>query len=140
MSGLGECQLKHIKKYEPILDLFADGGNNFKSMRDYNIQVIATAEYNANNDIELILFDKALQKYENHTLFIEWPIYNDDLPSLALLLYTGKIFLYFGSLRDGSNLKSEFFDILDKHWNIIHKELVSKNLNKDIYFIIYERK
>lgn len=60
-----------------------------------------------------------IQAHPDRTLFLCWPCYGDAMAVDALCEYTGDLFIYSGEGRDGCTADSDFFDLLERDWQLI---------------------
>jgi SAM-dependent methyltransferase len=77
--------------------------------------------------------------YDNCTLFLCWPPYNDSMASDCLKLYTGNKLVYIGEGYDGCTGDKMFHRILDKDWQLTKVIQLTQWQNIHDVMYIHER-
>lgn len=131
-------------KYGPLVEIGAGRGYWARCISRLGVYVLPFDNLADNWDKETHwhpIFEGSWEKAEikNHTLFMCWPPYDNEMAYKALNRYEGDIFIYIGEGRGGCNGEDKFFDLLEKKWKI--KETVNLPQWRGIHdgLEVYER-
>lgn len=123
-----DAAIEELANHAPIIEFGAGTGYWASLLNSIGVKVVAfdrspgpmknsyqftKQHFNVKKGYPIIL-----KKYPKHTLFLCWPCYATDFAFEALNRYTGNVFIYVGELRDGCTGNDNFFDLLDKKWNL----------------------
>ncbi len=102
-----------------------------KAMRErfgFATKFIATDPYFGNghsnenfHHVEDLNAARAVRRYPNSTLMSIWPSYGSPYAYNALRLSQGPYFIYIGENEGGANATDDFFEELDKSWEVADK-------------------
>lgn len=131
-------------KYGPLIEIGAGRGYWARSITKLDTYVLPFDNMADNWDKETHWIDILDGTWErakilNHTLFMCWPPYDNQLAHMALRAYRGDIFIYVGERRGGCNGDDKFFDLLETKWKIKEHIKIPQWRNIHDALEVYER-
>lgn len=117
--------IKEICKFGSIIEIGAGNGYWANLINKNGNNIVAFDNFSTHQlpnmkkwfNVEYGSYEK-IQLYPNHTLFLCWIPYKNDLAFNCLKSYTGDYLLYVGEELEGSLNYEDFFNEIFKNWTL----------------------